>query len=462
MKKALLFFFLIIFGTTNAQYTKLLDFDGSTNGSTPWGSALYSDGTFLYGMTVYGGTNDSGTIFKIMPDGSNYTKLLDFTGIANGSNPNGSLISDGIYLYGMTENGGTSNEGTVFKIMPDGSGYVKLLDFSGVTTGTMPNGTLVSDGIFLYGMASSGGTNSMGTIFKIKPDGSAFSKLLDFSGTLDGSNPGSLFFDGTYLYGMTFWGGTNGEGVIFKILPTGSGYTKLLDFSGTVSGANPTRALISDGTFLYGITSWGGTNNLGVVFKIMPDGSGYFKLLDFSGTPNGSTPACALIFDGTFLYGLTGTGGMNDLGTVFMIKPDGTGYTNIFEFAGAFSGQYPYGSLVSDGTFLYGMTSGGGINDFGVIFKLGFTTAITDDHAQNELTAIPNPFSYSTTLKVGEHLSNANLRVFNSQGLMVKQSVNIAGPTVMLSRENLPGGLYFVQVSENNKVILAGKLVITD
>lgn len=55
-----------------------------------------------------------------------------------GSSPFGSLFSDGTFLYGMTKNGGINNKGTIFKIMPDGTGYVKLLDFDGATTGQYP------------------------------------------------------------------------------------------------------------------------------------------------------------------------------------------------------------------------------------------------------------------------------------------------------------------------------------
>ncbi|MDP1746501.1 MAG: hypothetical protein Q8L90_13050, partial [Bacteroidota bacterium] len=110
MKKSILFLTavltfnvqLLTFKAT-AQYTKLFDFEG-TNGSKPFGS-LISDGTFLYGMTPLGGTGTAcfggcGVIFKIKSDGTGYTKLLDFTGTTNGNIPMGSLISDGTFLYG--------------------------------------------------------------------------------------------------------------------------------------------------------------------------------------------------------------------------------------------------------------------------------------------------------------------------------------------------------------------------
>ncbi len=115
MKKIYTIILLVIVSTvTNAQFTDLLDFTGTANGKNPYGS-LISDGTFLYGMTYAGGVNNLGTIFKIKPDGTGYLKLLDFSGTANGSNPYGSLFYDGTFLYGMTYAGGANSDGTIFK-----------------------------------------------------------------------------------------------------------------------------------------------------------------------------------------------------------------------------------------------------------------------------------------------------------------------------------------------------------
>src|ERR1035437_3780091 len=107
MKKTLFILSIVFCLTTNAQYTKLHDFSGAPYASRPYGS-LYYDGTFLYGMTSVGGANNLGAIFKIMPNGTGYTTLLDFhaTSYTNGAYPQGSLISDGTFLYGMTSRGG--------------------------------------------------------------------------------------------------------------------------------------------------------------------------------------------------------------------------------------------------------------------------------------------------------------------------------------------------------------------
>ncbi|MCW3084980.1 MAG: hypothetical protein JWP12_2346 [Bacteroidetes bacterium] len=461
MKKFILFLLIAICGRTNAQYTRLLDFAGATNGNMPWGS-LVSEGSFLYGMTFSGGTSNFGTVFKMMPDGSGYLKLLDFTGTVNGSSPAGALVSDGTFLYGMTNTGGANNMGTVFKIMPDGSGYVKLLDFSGTANGRNPYGSLIFEGSFLYGMTSAGGTGNFGTLFKIMPDGSGYVKLLDFTGAANGNTPhGSLVTDGTFLYGMTRLGGANGLGTIFKIMPDGSGYVKLLDFSSFPDASQPLGSLVSDGTFLYGMTQYGGVNDDGALFKIMPDGSGYVRLLDFAGASNGSSPLGSLISDGAFLYGMTYSGGASDNGTLFKIMPDGSGYTKLLDFVGATNGSHPIrGNLISDGSFLYGMTSAGGLNNYGTVFKYGLTTGIVENSAKENFDVFPNPsdgiFQLQNGLQPGGIIE---AEVYNVTGEKIYSSkINSISSEIDLS--NQCNGVYFLNLKTENGIEIK-KLIIS-
>ena len=223
-------------------------------------------------MTQHGGTStySYGTVFKIKPDGSGYLKLRDFAGGSDGSNPKGSLYYDGNFLYGMTYDGGIYQDGTIFKLKPDGTGYIKLKDFNQSTDGLLPYGSLISDGTYLYGTTAQGGTYNYGIVFKIKPDGSDFIKLMDFADNSTGEYPiGTLVSDGSSLYGMTMLGGTiGGYGSVFKIMPDGSGFSKLLDIDGTYNGSEPYGSLIVDSTFLYGMVTGGGTYNDGVIFKL--------------------------------------------------------------------------------------------------------------------------------------------------------------------------------------------------
>jgi uncharacterized repeat protein (TIGR03803 family) len=360
----------------------------------PIGSLIHASNGKLYGMTERGGTRDRGVIFSFDPSSSNYTKLKDFDG-ANGASPRGSLMqaSDG-KLYGMTSQGGSygyendnNGYGVIFSFDPSSSTYTKLKDFNG-SNGRNPSGSLMeaSDGK-LYGMTSQGGSygyendnNGYGVIFSFDPSTSTYTKLKDFDGT-NGSNPsGSLIeaSDGK-LYGMTTFGGSNNLGVIFSFDPSSSTYTKLKDFYGA-DGDNPYGNLIqaTDGK-LYGMTVYGGSVGglfgYGVIFSFDPSSSTYTKLKGFDGT-NGENPYGSLIqaSDGK-LYGMTLYGGIGrdeeagGGGVIFSFDPSTSTYTKLKDFDRT-NGRYPYGSLMqaSDGK-LYGTTFQGGSSDVGVIFS---------------------------------------------------------------------------------------------
>ncbi len=477
MKKSTTFILINILLTFNfcnlcySQYTKLLDFSGIAKGKSPQGS-LISDGTFLYGVTGIGGTGSCsggcGTIFKIKTDGTEYFKLLDFAGASNGEYIQSSLISVDTFLYGMTRGGGTNDMGTIFRIKPDGTAYAKLLDFSGTSNGADPYGEFIFEAPFLYGMTGHGGINGVGTIFKIKTDGSAYSKLLDFSDTTNGNGPyGSLFSDGIFLYGMTNSGGVNGIGTVFKIKTDGTGYFKLLDFNGAVNGEHPWGSLISDNTFLYGMTSTGGTETsceffgCGVLFKIKPDGTGYSKLLDFAGTANGGYPMGALFSDGNFLYGMARYGGINNFGVLFKIKPDGTEYVKLFDFDGVSNGKYPQGSLISDGSFLYGMTSQGGAYDDGVLFKYSLVSGISESYGTIKFNVYPNPGNGTFVIRMKDiqsSMENYQLSIYNLLGEIVYQS-EVKNQNTEIDLNEEPEGIYFIKI-KTEKGCAVQKLVI--
>ena len=196
--------------------------------------------------------------------------------------------------------------------------------------------------------------------------------LHNFTGaTEDGESPlGSLVQDGTKLYGMTSGGGSSNLGAIFSVNTDGSGYAVLHSFTGTVGdGSYPCGSLVQSGTKLYGMTESDGASDLGTIFSINIDGSGFTLLHSFAGgTGDGMYPNGTLILDGTTLYGMTNNGG-NDLGTVFSINTDGSGFKLIHAFVES-DGAYPYGDLLLSGSTLYGMTFSGGALGEGTIFSV--------------------------------------------------------------------------------------------
>ncbi len=344
---------------------------GTADGAYPRG-ALIQSGSTLYGMTSDGGSgNNKGTIFSIADTGNSFTLLHSFTGgTADGANPWDSLIQSGTTLYGMTLFGGSGNYGTIFSESTSGGNPTLVHSFTGGSAdGENPYGSLIQFGSTLYGMTTSGGSAATGTIFSIPDTGGADSLLHSFT---YGKYPqGSLIQSGSTLYGMTSAGGSSNFGTIFSIPYTGGTVTLLHSFTGgATDGAYPLwGSLIQSGSTLYGMTYAGGSGNFGTIFSIPAAGGPITLLHSFTGA-DGAGPLGSLIQSGSTLYGMTSNGGGGD-GTIFSIADIGTGFQVLHSFTGgAADGAWPYGSLIQSGSTLYGMTLHGGSSDYGTIFSL--------------------------------------------------------------------------------------------
>jgi uncharacterized repeat protein (TIGR03803 family) len=368
----------------NAQTLTILYQFGTTahDGKSPDASLTLVGSNMLYGTTSTGGTNGYGTVFVMNTGGSGYTNLHQFGATASdGISPAASLTLVGSTLYGTTGGGGTNGGGTVFAINADGSGYTLLHQFGATASdGINPVASLTPVGSRLYGTTQTDGTVGAGTVFAINTDGSGYAILHQFPGfmnfsyqTDDGISPeASLTLVGSTLYGTTYKGGTNGVGygIVFAINTDGSGYTILHEFPATAGdGIYPKASLTVVGSTLYGTTSGGGTNNLGTVFVMNTDGSGYTILHDFPATAgDGFQPDASLTQVGSnTLYGTTGGGSP----TVFAINTDGSGYTLLQQFVGyPGDGVYSVPSLMLVNSTLYSTTSEGGTNLYGTVFAL--------------------------------------------------------------------------------------------
>ncbi len=359
---------------TSGVLTILVNFTGAANGNTPRGSLIQASDGNLYGMTLGGGSLFLGTLFKCTTSGT-LTTLVTFTGAANGSYPFGSLVqaSDG-NLYGMTSQGGSSGLGTLFRCSTSGV-LTTLVNFSGSANGSNPNGSLIegTDGN-LYGMTKSAGSHGFGTIFKCTTSGT-LTTLVNFNDT-NGANPlGTLIqaADGN-LYGMTYGGGVSGLGTIIKCTTTGT-LSILVNFNDT-NGAHPYGSLMqaSDGN-LYGMATQGDSSGNGALFKCTTAGI-LTNLVDFNGADNGANPGGSLIqdTDGN-LYGMTYEGGESGNGTIFKCTTSGV-LTTLVVFGVTSIGYNPGGSLIQakDGN-LYGLTYGGGSSGYdGTVFTYNTRT----------------------------------------------------------------------------------------
>jgi uncharacterized repeat protein (TIGR03803 family) len=251
-----------------------------------------------------------------------------------------------------------------------------IYSFGDAPDGSLPLAPLVSDGHGqFFGTTFYGGPNEQGTIFRISSRGRE--KVVHALSGADGSGPaaGLLIDAAGNLYGTAEEGGKGAYGTVFKVSKRGS-LTVLHPFASGSDGSMPRSGLIMDikGN-LYGTTEYGGAgcsgSGCGTVFMVAPDGQ-ESVLYAFKGGDDGVEPIAGLVFDSAGnLYGTTRGGGSScDCGTVFKLSPDGR-ETIIHAFSGAGDGIQPSGEVIFDGNGnLYGMTLGGGANNYGVVFKI--------------------------------------------------------------------------------------------
>ena len=353
---------------------------GTADGSYP-SSSLVLSGSQLYGTTYEGGAFNGGTAFRINTDGTGHTLLHSFAGnvLNDGQNPRGTMVLVGDALFGTT----ASFDGTLFRVNTDGTGYSVLHWFplpSIPADGTGPQGSLALSGTTLYGTTIGGGASDLGTAYHIETDGTGFALMHQFAG---GAGDGAMPYingptrDGSTLYGMTPAGGVFDRGTIYSINTDGTGFGLVHSFTSFVGAANipEQNELTVVGSTLYGMTNDGGVFSQGAIFRVNTDGSNFQILhsFNYAGTfTDGQSPAGILTLRDSTLYGMTELGGAANLGTIFQINTDGTGYEVAHSFTGGASdGAVPVaGSLTLSGSTLYGLASLGGAHNRGVVFTV--------------------------------------------------------------------------------------------
>jgi phospholipase C len=343
-----------------------------------------------------------GLMLHGLVEAQTFTNLHSFTG-DDGAGPAAGLTLSGNTLYATADGGGSSGNGTVFRVNTDGTGFTNLHNFTATTydgvtqsatnlDGAFPYAGLVLSGNTLYGTATAGGVRGNGTVFAVNTDGTGFTSLHSFTALSpfngengDGATPyASLVLSGNTLYGTAAFGGSSGSGygTVFKLNTDGSGFTTLYSFASFYDGSHPLGGLILSGDTLYGTATKAGVSGVGTVFRINADGTGFANLHSFTGD-DGSNPYASLVLSGNTLYGTAAFGGGSGSGngTVFRVNTDGAGFTNLHSFmAGSYDssagvwtnsdGAKPHGSLVLSGNTLHGTAAFGGSSGNGTVFKV--------------------------------------------------------------------------------------------
>ena len=262
------------------------------------------------------------------------------------------------------------------------------------------------------------------------------------------------------LYGTTTQGGAYSYGVLFQYNISTATYVDKFDFANG-NGSSPLASLMqaSDG-MLYGITNQGGANCYGVLFQYNTSSSTYIDKFDFAGTsggsPNGSLIQAA---DGMF-YGMTSQGGTNNIGVIYQYNPSSSTYLDKLDFALAANGRYPGGDLfqASDG-WLYGMAQYGGTSTTcpfgcGTLFKYGTTAGITENNSEAKYTIFPNPASNILTLNdfSTNPLETISLKMYDIVGNLVFIKLNANSNQLSFDVSQLAQGIYTLVIESNNNI----------
>jgi uncharacterized repeat protein (TIGR03803 family) len=268
--------------------------------------------------------------------------------------------------------------------------YSSVFTFDLSTT----SGGVVASNQSLFGTITNTSLTYGGAIYKASIGGGAPQTIYQLSDK-DGYTPSAGLLVGSdgYLYGSTQYGARqnlltlySGTGTLFRVRQDGTGFQKLHTFgaiaatnaltiggqvatiSTNTNGIYPTFPLIEDSAtgYLYGVTSSGGANGTGVIFRIQRDGAGFQVLHSFAAqsadgsSSEGAFPSGPLLLGSNGrLYGVTGGGGTNlyalstitsttsaagvtttstvvttaGTGTVFSLNKDGSGFATIYNFS---------------------------------------------------------------------------------------------------------------------------------
>jgi len=204
-------------------------FTGGADGANPYSSVIFDQAGNLYGTANAGGAHEYGTVFQLTPSESGWSEntLYAFQGASDGGVPFGGLVFDSTgNLYGATSAGGSGEGGTVYQLTPSGGGWTfgVIASFSGSAYQPGPYNSLTMDAAGnLYGTTKQDGAKGQGSVFKLMPSGGGWilTDLYDFTGGTDGGQPyGSVLIDAKgNLYGTAFEGGADGYGVVWEITP---------------------------------------------------------------------------------------------------------------------------------------------------------------------------------------------------------------------------------------------------
>lgn len=364
--------------SAQADFTKLHDFDQMTDGAYPSGGVALS-GTKLFGLAPEGGENNLGTLWSFDTGTGTFTTLHNFGGVVDGANPRGGVAVSGTTIFGTATSGGTHDLGTLWSFDTNTDTYTKLYDFSGVADGDRPLGDLLFSGSKIFGTTNGGGDVAQdGTLWSFDTSTGTFSNRYVFHNNRyneveggisgDGGPTGGIALTGTSNFlTITLSGGFGYNGGLWKFDTVTNSFTVLGDFRS--EGSPPLVGRPSDGVAVFrdsvlwttqpyaddGAIWWTGENP-------------YSKLTEFEAYQYGRDPKGRIVLSGSKLFGTAREGGVYGDGTVWSFDTSTEEMTKLHDFSRMADGADPIGGVAVSGARLFGTANTGGAHGYGTLW----------------------------------------------------------------------------------------------
>lgn len=341
-------------------FAPLYSFHG-TDGTAPYSGVTIAPNGVAYGTTSSGGATDQGVVYMLRPSPKvpmtaiapwNETVLTSFPGAPDGAEPGGNLAIDSAgNLYGVTAQGGTSGNGTVYELSPTSTGWVEsvLYSFGGGTDGGLPaSGVVIDSAGNLYGTATNGGDPSCqcGVVFQLTRSAWGWNETVLYS---------FQYTDGGFPYAGLAWdssgnlyGGTCNLGMGKSLTGRSGLMGKAISQRGRLSGTGVST--IFELTFAGG--QW-----VYLPMHVFNDSTCIFGNLavDMSGVVWGTSPSAGTYGAGKLFYLLEGN------------------YSEEYDFTGGTDGGQPFaGPTIGPAGYVYGTAAEGGSYNAGIIYQFHY------------------------------------------------------------------------------------------
>ncbi|RED97885.1 choice-of-anchor tandem repeat GloVer-containing protein [Marinoscillum furvescens] len=324
------------------QYKTAFDFGNHPGNASALSELLHANGRY-WGTTQLGGTHNSGVLFSIDEDGSDFTMNHHFTLIDG--NPLGSLQAiDDDRFWGVLI--GAGQHGAIYEYNHTLQQF-SIIHYFDQQDGNVPYSGLTKIDDQLWGVTELGGANNMGVIYKVDLNNSNDVTVVhEFDGT-DGQLPhGDLTLFNGRMYGTTTAGGNAQVGTLFSVDVNSLEFAVEHYFTAQES-VTATGGLTAFYSRLWGISQNGG-QGAGTIFAYDPKNQELEVVHEFSGE-DGAVPSGSLTLLDNNLYGTTFADGEYYDGVLFVITDETTQFLKLRDFDKSTGGKVLFGRLLSTG-----------------------------------------------------------------------------------------------------------------